>query len=185
MVIHFRPGKLGTKPNSLTRRWDVYPKEGDSDYASVNLHNFRPVFTNEQLALSLRATRLQVPILHTSIIMDSERLNSDIISALRSDPISAKHINEPSPGWSLDSDGFLQHKTRIYILDVNNLRLHVLQQCHDHPLLGHQGQNKTLDLIRRTYSWLLLHTMVQDYCKSCTACMRARPQRHKPYGLLK
>jgi hypothetical protein len=39
-IIHFQPGKLGTKPNTLTRRWDVYPKGGDSDYASVNLQNF-------------------------------------------------------------------------------------------------------------------------------------------------
>jgi Integrase zinc binding domain len=117
--------------------------------------------------------------------MDSERLNSDIISALQSDPISAKQLDEPSPGWSVNSNGFLRHKTRIYVLDVNDLRLRVLQQCHDHPLSGHLGQNKTLNLIRRTYSWPLLRTMVQDYCKSCTACMRAKRQRHKPYGLLK
>ena len=29
LVICFRPGKLGTKPDTLTRRWDVYPKEGN------------------------------------------------------------------------------------------------------------------------------------------------------------
>jgi len=28
--IRFHPGKLGAKPDALTRRWDVYPKEGDS-----------------------------------------------------------------------------------------------------------------------------------------------------------
>jgi len=26
LVIRFRPGRLGTKPDALTRRWDVYPK---------------------------------------------------------------------------------------------------------------------------------------------------------------
>ena len=25
LVIHFRPSQLGSKPNALTRRWDVYP----------------------------------------------------------------------------------------------------------------------------------------------------------------
>jgi hypothetical protein len=53
LLIRFRPGKLGAKPDSLTRCWDVYPKEGDKDYARVNPHNFRPVFTSEQLTLSL------------------------------------------------------------------------------------------------------------------------------------
>jgi hypothetical protein len=28
LIIRFRPGCLGTKPDSLTRRWDVYPKGG-------------------------------------------------------------------------------------------------------------------------------------------------------------
>ena len=45
LVIRFRPGKLGAKPDALTRRWDVYPKEGDSGYAQVNPQNLRLVFT--------------------------------------------------------------------------------------------------------------------------------------------
>src|SRR6202035_141114 len=40
MVIRFRPGRLGAKPDALTRRFDVYPKEGDSDYARVNPQDF-------------------------------------------------------------------------------------------------------------------------------------------------
>src|SRR3979490_3370827 len=39
LVIRFRPGKLGTKPDLLTQRWDIYLKEGGSDYASVNSQN--------------------------------------------------------------------------------------------------------------------------------------------------
>jgi len=53
LVIRFQPGKLGTKPDALTRRWDVYLKEGSSDYATSNPQNYHPVFTSEQLALSL------------------------------------------------------------------------------------------------------------------------------------
>ena len=39
-VLRFRPGKLGAKPDALTRRWDVYPTEGDSGYASASPHNY-------------------------------------------------------------------------------------------------------------------------------------------------
>jgi len=53
LVICFRPRHLGTKPDTLTRQWNVYPKEEDNGYASVNPHNFRPVFTHEQIAVSL------------------------------------------------------------------------------------------------------------------------------------
>ena len=58
LVIRFRPGKLGAKPDALTRQWDVYPKGGSGDYATVNPQNLRPVFTDKQLASSLRATGL-------------------------------------------------------------------------------------------------------------------------------
>jgi hypothetical protein len=40
LVIRFHPGKLGTKPDALTRRWDVYAKEGDKGFASANPQNF-------------------------------------------------------------------------------------------------------------------------------------------------
>src|SRR5882724_700766 len=82
LIIHFCPGKLGTKPDALTRQWDIYLKEGNSDYASVNPQNFCLVFISEQLALSLRATTLSIPLLHGSLIMDAERLHSDIRSQL-------------------------------------------------------------------------------------------------------
>jgi len=105
LVIHFRPGKLGAKPDTLTRRWDVYPKEGDSGYARVNL---RPVFTQEQLSDSLRATYLEFPVLRAVAIMDVETLHSDILSALPSDPIAQVHLTDPLDSrWSTDEAGFL------------------------------------------------------------------------------
>src|SRR5882724_13502250 len=71
LVICFCPGKLRTKPDTLTRRWDIYLKEVNSDYASVNPQNYCPVFTSEQLASSLKATTLSIPVLHGSLITES------------------------------------------------------------------------------------------------------------------
>jgi hypothetical protein len=51
---------------------DVYHKEGSSDYASINPHNFKPIFAQEQLASSLRATSLIHPSLRGAVIMDLE-----------------------------------------------------------------------------------------------------------------
>ena len=63
LVIHFQPGKLGAKPDALTRQWDVYPKEGDKGFTRVNPQNLRPVFTAEQLSDSLCTTYLETPVL--------------------------------------------------------------------------------------------------------------------------
>ena len=183
LIICFRPGKLGTKPDSLTRYWDIYPKGGNSDYATINLSNFCRMFTQEQI--SLRATELLNPVLQATVIMDQEQLNSDILSTLPDDPLYIAHLKEPKPHWSVTPDGFLCHDSLIYIPDSNNLRLQVLHYKHDHILSGHPSQNKTVDLIHRNYTWPRLHEFVKKYCKSCTTCMRAKPQRHKPYSLLK
>ncbi|KXN91746.1 hypothetical protein AN958_12360 [Leucoagaricus sp. SymC.cos] len=40
LFIRFHPGKLSTKPDALTRHWDVYPKGENTGYALVNSHNF-------------------------------------------------------------------------------------------------------------------------------------------------
>ena len=186
MVIRFRPGKLGTKPDALTRRWDVYPKEGSSDYASINPQNLRPIFTDKQLASSLCATTFWLPALRGSLIMDTERLQADIVSSLQSDPTALEHLsNAAESRWTTSPDGLLRLDDRIYVPDSGTLRLRVLQYAHDHPLSGHFGQSKTLDQVRRHYTWPGLKEFVQHYCKSCTTCSRAKPRRHKPYGLLK
>ena len=96
MVIRFCPGKLGAKPDALTRCWDVYRKGGNSDFALANLSNFRPVFTQEQLSASLRATYFATPIIHSAVIMDIEKLHNDIRSSLPLDPISAAQLPSPS-----------------------------------------------------------------------------------------
>ena len=147
LVICFRPGKLGAKLDSLTRRWDVYLKEGERDYASVNPHNLCPVFTNKQLASSLRATLFYTPVLQASIIMDIQSLHSDICSALHDNPAISEHLSNLIHRWSKDPEGLLQLDNHIYVPDMGNLRLKVLQHNHDHPVAGHFGQNQTIDLI--------------------------------------
>ena len=189
MVIRFRPGKLGGKPDAITRRWDVYPKEGDSSYAQVNPQNYRPIFTNEQLTTSLRATFLEGPILRASIIMDIESLHNGIKLALPLDPQSAAGLklaaNPNESRWSIDEEGLLRLDNRIFVPNHSDLRLQVLRYHHDHILAGHFGQNRTLNAIRRQYTWPKVRQFVRDYVASCTVCGRNKPRRHRPYGLLK
>ena len=185
LVVRFRPGKLGAKPDALTRRWDVYAKEGVNDYAKVNPQNYRPVFTQEQLSISLCASMLISAALRGSLIMDVDKLHQDIRNAYTTDPTASVQFPQPSNAqWTL-TDGLLRYNDRIYVPDAPDLRLQVLKHKHDHPLAGHFGQNKTLELIRRDYVWPKMRTFIKDYCNSCSACKRAKSPHHKPYGLLR
>ena len=120
----------------------------------------------------------------TATVVDLDTLHQDILLALPSDPIATKHISTVGR-WSTNSNSLLLLNNRIYVPSAGNLHTHVLQYNHDHILAGHFGQNKTLELVCRRYSWPSLHADVQQFCKSCVTCMRSKPQHHKPYGSLK
>ena len=144
LAVQYRPGKLRAKPDALTRRWDVYPKEGNKDYARVNPDNYRPIFTNEQLAAFLRATYLEAPMLRASILIDVEQLRSDILSSLPNDPVTSPLLSSESlsdPRWTINPEGFLLRDNRIFVPEADNLCLRILRTFHDHPTAGHFGQN--------------------------------------------
>src|SRR5882672_9630760 len=62
-LIRYRAGRLGTKPDALTRREDVYP-QGENAYALANPHNFQSMFKAGQLlrAIVLNSVSLLVSI---------------------------------------------------------------------------------------------------------------------------
>ena len=187
LVIRFCPGKLREKPNALTRWWDIYPKGGDSDYATINPHNFHPVFTQEQLASSLRATIILSPVLWAVSLMDIKQLHSNIHSTLSTDSIASIHLKseKSNPQWSLNSNGLLWRDNCIYVPDSKDLQLWVLHYKHNHLTTGHFEQNKTINLVQHEYTWPRLCNFVKDFCKSCTSCYHAKTPHHRPYGSLK
>jgi len=150
----------------------------------VNPHNFCPVFTQEQIAVSLQATILTTPTLRAATILDQNQLHSDILTALPFDSSISNQLLYLEGRWSKDDAGFLRFDNRMYVLDNTNLHLRVLQYHHDHVLAEHLGQNKILELIWRHYTWPNIRDDVQKFCKSYVTCMRSKPQRHRPYRSL-
>ncbi|KAF8623997.1 hypothetical protein AX17_007241 [Amanita inopinata Kibby_2008] len=96
-------------------------------------------------------------------MMDVSKLHEDIHTALPEDQFSAVHLSALSNPWTLNPSGLLLRNNRIYVPDVNDLRLCILQYKHDHILSGHFGQNKTLALIHQDYFWPNMRKLVQDY----------------------
>jgi RNase H-like domain found in reverse transcriptase len=149
--IRFRPGRLGTKPDALTRRPDLYPKGKGKPYGTVNPQNCHPVFLSTQLSTSLRATAMLPVALHGIITMDIEELRKDIPTAYDTDPavqsFRADYNDSKYLRWSVDNVGFVWIDQQILVPESGDLRLHVLQSFHDHPVSGHFGVNKTLSVI--------------------------------------
>lgn len=65
-----------------------------------------------------------------------------------------------------------------------SLRDRLLELYHDSPDAGHWGRDKTLELIRRHFTWDTIAQDVADYVATCPVCQGKAVPRHKPYGEL-
>ncbi len=72
---------------------------------------------------------------------------------------------------------------RLYIPSMN-LRSQVLKECHDTPIVGHLGRDKTIEAVSRLYYWPTLHTDVVEYVRTCIRCQQTKASAHPPAGLL-
>ena len=126
MVGRFRPGKLGEKPDSLTRRVDYYLKGGDRGYTLANPTNLRLTFAQERLARSTRlhdvpsdaAALVDIPV----PVLDAATLVEGIKTGLSVDPLAERESDlclkgSPSPRFSLPSSGLLLMDRCVYVPD--------------------------------------------------------------------
>jgi hypothetical protein len=111
MVIRFRSGRLGTKPDALTRWPDLYLKGEGKPYGMVNPQNCHPVFSSTQLSASHRATAMLLVVFCGFVAMDIEELQKDILAAYNTDPavqsFHADSDNSKYLRWSVDDVGFI------------------------------------------------------------------------------
>jgi hypothetical protein len=195
LSLHFWPGKLGAKPDALTRHWDIYPKEGGVSYAEANPENTCPLFTPDLIystptppdtsippwmpaQASLRAQPLVLPAPAT--LLDMEALHSDILTRLASDTAAQIHLESlhqappPDSKWSISTMGFLLYKGAVFVLNDRDLWTRMLKACHNHPLMGHPGQTKTLEILCQDHFWLRMHDNVTAFMKSCIPCRQVK-----------
>ena len=75
------------------------------------------------------------------------------------------------------------HET-IAIPHDNDLLKLVMGECHDNPLGGHFGSDKTTERVRRAYHWMGMDRFIRAYVRSCEECQRNKPSLARPGGLL-
>ena len=117
----------------------------------------------------------------TSIILDSSNDIHHLSHALESDPIWKKGIETNHPAFA-NRDGIVTHHNRLYI--PPSLRQSIIKSRHDSALAGHFGVAKTLELVRRDFSWPSVSRDVRSYVRGCDSCQRVKSAHHAPYGKL-
>lgn len=65
-----------------------------------------------------------------------------------------------------------------------DLREKVLFECHDSPLAGHLGVNKTYERVREKYYWPKMKSDIRTYLATCVECLQYKVPQCKPAGTM-
>lgn len=60
--------------------------------------------------------------------------------------------------------------SRINMLVKEDGKKQILYECHDAPLGGHRGMNKTYKAIKARFSWPNMKQEIEEYVKKCKSC---------------
>ena len=84
-------------------------------------------------------------------------------------------------GYSLNENGFLLFKDKLYVPKV---KLLILDEVHKTPYLGHPCYQKTVTMLRKEYFWPNMKSEVAEYIARCLDCQQVKTEHQHPAGLL-
>ena len=73
---------------------------------------------------------------------------------------------------------------RIYMPNNKELREEILKEHYDPADIGHPGQLRMMELLKRTYWWPGLKEDIKKYVQECFKCQQNKVQHQKKAGEL-
>jgi RNase H-like domain found in reverse transcriptase/Reverse transcriptase (RNA-dependent DNA polymerase)/Integrase zinc binding domain/Chromo (CHRromatin Organisation MOdifier) domain len=98
--------------------------------------------------------------------------------------VAAVNLLGAPEGLETDAAEPLRRLCGLVLVMKEDERRKVLEQCHSSPLSGHFGERRTLEKVKRHFTWPNLRRDVKEFVGACLRCKKAKPVRHKPYGFL-
>lgn len=161
--IVYRRGSLNTVPDALSRRPDyelsVLDNVGNISQATVSI----PGLSKE----AYLADKYFKPIYERASGLDSN------------DPLNRYEYLISDQGLLYLRDGH-----RVCVPDVPELKTILLQSYHDEPSAGHQGVERTYQLVRDLLYWPGMYKAVKHYVESCRDCSMNKTRTTRQNGLL-
>jgi hypothetical protein len=84
----------------------------------------------------------------------------------------------------LEADGLLLYKNRVYIPNVQELKLAILKEMHNIMNVRHPGYQKTVAAVKIHYIWPGMKKEIVEYIARCMECQKVKAEHRHPVGLL-
>ena len=152
-------GKTNTKTDILSRKDQVDTKEDNKDVQLLK----------DEMWSGKSTSKIQV--------FDRKKRvdESDIIKKIRKNNTREKEIVQAikrKDGLAWEEDDVVYMEGRIYVPNNKDHKEEILREHHDPADVGHPGQHRMQELIKRTYWWPGLKEDVKKYVQECTKCQQ-------------
>jgi len=87
-------------------------------------------------------------------------------------------------GLTWEEDGVVYIEGRIYVPNNKKIKEEILKENHNSVDVGHPGQHRMLELIKRIYWWPGLKEDVKKYIQECFKCQQNKVQHQRKAGEL-
>jgi len=112
---------------------------------------------------------------------------NDIIKKIRKNNTREKEVIQAmkrEDGLAWEEDDVVYMEGRIYIPNNKDLKEEILREHHDPADVGHPGQHRMQELIKRTYWWPGLKEDIKKYVQGCMRCQQNKVQHQRKAGEL-
>ena len=134
------PGKTNTKADILLRKDQINTKKDNKDVQLLKEEMWSRRTTAEITMIGKKTTTEEYDILRE--IQKSNMREKEVIQAL-----------EKQDRLTWKENGVIYMEGRIYVPNNKKIREKILKENHDLVDIGHPGQHRMLELLKRTYWW--------------------------------
>lgn len=199
--LRYRPGRLASRPDALSRRQQDMPKDHLDERVS---YRFRSLFESVKMKPGRPRTDETEDTLDfgqpVSMFEDdqlqrlwiearkSDRTYQAISQALKKGLRKVDGETDTKTSLSechLDERGLLCFRNRVWIPQSEPLQTGIIQQIHDSHITGHPGRDATYSILSRRFFWPGAAKEVRRFLKNCNVCGRSTIWRDTKHGLLK
>ena len=144
------PGKTNTKADILSRKDQVNTKEDNKDAQLL-----KEKLWSRRMTAKITMMERKTTVEECDVIKEIQRNNTrekKVVQAL-----------EKQDRLTWEEDGVVYMEGRIYVPNNKKIREEILKENHDLVNVGHLGQHRMLELLKRTYWWPELKEDIKKY----------------------
>jgi len=165
-TIRHVPGKTNTKADILSRKYDIDNSQDNLDVTLLKEGRFLRTLQEPPTAMEEVILRRNM----FEVAGDEDLLSEIKKTTAREQEIVKAMKDRPDEAWEREGIAYL--KGRVYVPNNKSLRARILEEHHEPPDIGHPGQHRMLELLKRTFWWPSIRSDVKRYVKGCDTCQR-------------